>query len=308
MPSKEQPRFRRIEHIFWIILAANWSVATAKLIVGMMIGSAAMTADGAHSFSDGAGNLIGILGARIASRPKDPEHPYGRAKYETLASLGIAAMLLIVLYTIIQEAVARFRSPHSIETNVASFIVMLVTIVINIVVSTYEFRAGRKLQSATLTADALQTRSDIAVSLSVLGTLIGVRFGLLWLDPLATCVVALFIGRAAYQVVRAAVPALTDEARIDPKRVQEVALGVAGVRDCHMIRSRGREEDVFVDLHLLVDPQMSVGESHALASEVEKRIRETFEEVRDVVVHVEPDDHREPIAPMDEGQQPTSSA
>jgi cation diffusion facilitator family transporter len=175
MEKDSEERFRQIRRILVYILILNWGVAAAKLFYGWLTRSASMTADGFHSFSDGSSNIMGLLGIWVASRPIDESHPYGHKKYETLTSVGISGLLFLVCFNVLREGVLRFLHPVVPEVNVKSFLVMGVTLAVNIGVMVYELRRGRVLKSDILISDALHTRADILTSSSVIITLIGVK-------------------------------------------------------------------------------------------------------------------------------------
>ncbi|MDP2943591.1 MAG: cation diffusion facilitator family transporter, partial [Candidatus Omnitrophota bacterium] len=173
-------KYIQIRKILIWILALNWGVALAKIIYGHITNSLAMFADGLHSLSDGSSNIIGLIGISVAARPRDVGHPYGHRKYETLASMAIALVLFLIAFNVMKESVHRLFHRHLInpEANVFSFIVMGVTLSVNIGVMIYEYRKGRQLRSDFLVADSMHTFSDIFASLSVIVSLICVRMGI----------------------------------------------------------------------------------------------------------------------------------
>lgn len=282
-------QMRKVQRILWVILLFNIAVALAKVIYGYLSGSLSMTADGFHSFSDSGSNVIGLIGVWIASHPPDAEHPYGHKKFETYTTLGIAALLLFVAYEVVGGAIGRMRGagePPTVTTT--SFVVMLITLLINISVYLYENRLGRKLQSDFLISDSYHTRSDILVSLAVVAGLVGVKLGLPWLDWVLSLVIAVLIALSAWEIVRNSAQVLCDAAVLDPRVVVPLVMDIPGVEDVHMVRSRGRSDAVYVDLHLWVDPVMSVGEAHVLAHRAECKLKGKLPGVVDVLVHVEP--------------------
>ncbi|BAS27821.1 cation diffusion facilitator family transporter [Limnochorda pilosa] len=291
-----QAQMRAIRRVLWVVLLLNWAVASAKLLVGSWIRSASMVADGFHSFSDGASNVVGLVGVSMAAQPSDPEHPYGHKKFETFASLVIGFMLVFVLIEIVRSAAVRVLHPLHPEVSVASLVVMAVTMVVNAGVSTYERRAGRRLGSDVLISDSAHTASDVLVSVSVLGTLVAARLGYPRLDTFMTFVVAGFIGRAAWQILRHAFAVLGDTVALPEASLRQVVLEVEGVLACDQIRSRGRPDDIKVDAVIRVDPALDVDRAHAIADAVEARVRASFPGVTDVVVHVEPASGRLPLA------------
>jgi len=288
MEKDSEERFRQIRRILVYILILNWGVAAAKLIYGWLTRSASMTADGFHSFSDGSSNIIGLLGIWVASRPIDESHPYGHKKYETLTSVGISGFLFLVCFNVLREGVLRFLHPVVPEVNVKSFLVMGVTLAVNIGVMVYELRRGRVLKSDILISDALHTRADILTSSSVIVTLIGVKWGYPILDPISSLIIAVFIGYAAVGILRESSRVLSDGVAIQIEEIERVVRSIKGVKECHQIRSRGRADDIHIDLHVLVDPEMHVHRAHHLSYAIENKIKRDFRGVTDVVVHMEP--------------------
>jgi cation diffusion facilitator family transporter len=247
-----------------------------------------MTADGFHSFSDGASNLIGLFGIWIASRPIDRSHPYGHKKFETLTSVGISALLFLVCLNVVREGFLRLLHPVVPAVDINSFLVMGVTLGVNIVVMIYETRKGKALKSDILISDALHTRADIFTSCSVMATLVAVKLGYPVLDPIASLIIAIFIGYAAVHILQESSRVLSDGVAIRGEEIEKVVVSIKGVRECHKIRSRGRPDDIHIDLHVLVDPDMDVHKAHHLSYAIENKIKRDFLGVTDVVVHMEP--------------------
>lgn len=281
-------RYKEIKWILIWLMLANIVVTVAKAVVGYLTGSLGMVADAFHSLTDSANNVIGLVAIGMAGRPPDKDHPYGHAKYETLATVAVSALLLFAAYNIVKGAIDRFQHPASPEVNVFSFAVMFVTIAINIAVATYEFRAGKRLNSDFLIADSLHTRSDIFVSLSVIVTLGFIRLGYPIVDPIISLLIGAFIAKAGFDIIKRSSSALTDKAVLDPDGIWQVVLAIPGVKGCHSIRTRGTTDLVYVDLHVEVDPAMPTAEAHDLATNVEERVINQVPGVVDVVVHIEP--------------------
>lgn len=284
-------RLRAVRRVLWWVLFLNLAVAGAKLGYGLFIHSVSVTADGFHSMFDGTSNVLGLIGLGFAARPADKDHPYGHAKYETFASAAIGALLLFAAYEVGSGAIARLRAPGAgPSVDAVSFVVMLFTFAVNIIVTTAERRAGKRLTSDILIADASHTGSDLLVTLGVIVGLAAVRLGYPIADPIIALVVTGFIIATAFRVLSRASVTLADTARIEPARVSDVALGIEGVKGCHDVRSRGTESEAYVDLHIQVAPDTSLEQAHAIAERVEKAVAEEFAQVVDVIVHVEPYD------------------
>lgn len=272
------------------VLVLNILVAAAKLGYGLFSNSLSMTADGLNSLLDGASNVVGLIGLAIASRPPDPNHPYGHRRFETLTSLAIAVFMILALLEIVQQSIHRIQTGVRPEVTAISFAVMIVTLLVNILVTTWERRIGRRLRSSILLADARHTGSDIFVTLSVIAGLIAVRIGLGWADVVLALVVAGVISWGAWMIIREAALSLSDVAAASTARVEQAALGVSGVRGVHNIRTRGAEGVIWVDLHIQVDPEMHVDAAHEIASQVAERVEREVGLTADVTVHIEPAD------------------
>jgi cation diffusion facilitator family transporter len=284
-------RYKKINLILIWLLFANVAVCAAKGLVGYMTGSLGMIADAFHSLTDSTNNIIGLVAMKVASQPADEDHPYGHGKYETLATIAVSVLLLLAAYNIIKGAIDRFQHPVSPEVGIISFAVMFFTIAINIAVATYEYRAGKRLNSDFLIADSMHTRSDIFVSLSVIVTLFIVKFGGkigVYADPIISLVIGLFVAKAGIDIIRRSSSALTDKAILDPAEICGMVEAISGVQGCHKVRTRGTADMIYVDLHLEVMPKMTIDEAHELATLVENTLIKKVAGVIEVVVHMEP--------------------
>jgi cation diffusion facilitator family transporter len=278
----------RIARVLWAILWANVIVACAKLFYGWRSGAIALSADGVHSLLDASSNVIGLVGIAVARRPPDANHPYGHRKYETFAALGIVAMMLFGCREILSAALDRLHHPRVPEVSWVGFVLIAMTIAVNVGVVLVESREGRRLQSELLISDATHTGSDVVASLLVLVSFVMLRLGWAWADVAIAPVIVVLIAAAGFRLVRGTLSTLSDERRIDPEPVERVALEEPGVLEAHNVRSRGPDDDIHLDLHILDAPQTELAEAHALGHRVERRLRNRWPGVTDVVVHVEP--------------------
>ncbi|MHB8792400.1 MAG: cation diffusion facilitator family transporter [Thermoleophilia bacterium] len=288
---KSNDRYHQIRRVLIYVLVANVAVALGKGIVGWTNGSIGMVADAFHSLMDGSSNVIGLIGISLASRPRDEDHSYGHSKFETFASMGIVLLLLITAVQIGESVYGRLtaENPSPPEIGTLAFVVMGVTIAVNISVSLYERNQGKKLSSVFLVADSRHTMSDVFVSLSVIGSLVAVRLGYPALDAIVGGVIALVIAYAAFGIMKEASFVLLDKAVIDPKQIEQICLeGEEEILGCHKIRTRGSEAGYWIDLHLLVEPDITTRRSHDIASHVERRLKNFYGEQIDVIIHIEP--------------------
>jgi cation diffusion facilitator family transporter len=282
-------RYAAVSRVLVRVLVLNLAVALAKIIFGYSSGAISVLSDGFHSLTDGASNVIGLVGIYAARRPPDEDHPYGHRKYETVAAAGITIFLLLVMVEVLRNALAHLNgsaAPHAISP--ASFLVMIVTVAVNLFVIHYESREGERLASEILSADALHTRSDVWTSLTVIGALAGVQLGLPILDPLAALVVAGFIGHAGYEIARSTTRILSDQIVIAESDLEEVVRSVPGVLGCHHIRTRGTSDHVFLDLHVWLPAAMPLIEAHALSHDVKDRLIARYPQIADAIIHIEP--------------------
>ena len=173
--------------------------------------------------------------------------------------------------------------------DIRSFIIMLATLAINFAVMNYESKKGKALRSDILVSDALHTKSDILTSISVIIALIVIKLGFPILDPVATILIAFFIAHAGWEIIKRSSSVLCDSAAIlDVKKIEDIVLKIKGVQACHKIRTRGRPDDIYLDLHVQVSPNMHVENAHKISYAIEEAIGKAIPEVADVVVHIEP--------------------
>lgn len=285
----ENNSFYKIKKVLWMILVANLVVAALKILIGYSIRSASLTADGFHSLTDGSSNIVGLIGIHFASKPVDDDHPYGHGKFETLAGMFIALMLFMMGLKIIFNAISVLIKPVVPLVSAASLLVLLLTLCINIFVSVYEYRQGKKLGSSILVSDSLHTRSDVLVSIGVLFTLGCIKLGVPpIIDGFASLVVSGFVLHAAYEIFSETSSVLVDQAALDALKIREIILSFPQVYNVHKVRSRGSSHVIYIDLHILVEPDMSIESSHILMHQIEERLCEDFQKTIQAHIHLEP--------------------
>ena len=281
-------RAASVSTVLYRVLLLNFLVAAAKIALGLTTGAVSVLSDGFHSLTDTASNVVAIIGVRTASAPPDDDHPYGHRKFETMASMGILLLLLLVLREVVVAAWERFRTGGEPDITAPTFVVMGGTFVVNLGVVVYERRAGRRLHSEVLLADAHHTMSDLLTSATVIVALIGVRVGYAWLDPAAALVVAAFIGYACWEIFTSTTGILADRMVLPEDSIRRVVRGVPEVLGCHHIRTRGSADFVFLDLHLWMEASMPLEKAHSLSHEVKDRLMAAFPQIKDAVIHIEP--------------------
>lgn len=281
--------YNKVRKVLWNILFANLLVAFLKISLGLIMRSNSMTADGIHSLTDGSSNIVGLIGIYFASKPVDNEHPYGHKKYEMIAGMFIAVMLLLVGLKVMVEGITRLIYPVEPNITLPFILILIFTIVINIMVSTYENKKGHKLNSQILISDSIHTKSDILVSIGVLVTLLSIKLGLpSIIDSIASFVIAGLIFYSAYEIFKDNSNILIDTAIADTEQISQIAKSFESIKDIHNIRSRGTKNDMYIDMHVMTEPELSVEESHELVHQLEMKIKNEINENAQVIVHVEP--------------------
>lgn len=282
----QQQRHESIRRVVIAVLVLDLLMALGKGVYGYVTGSIAMISDGLHSTIHAAGGVVGLFGIHLAARPADASHPYGYDRYEPLAAMGIAALMMAAVWEILKEAWTRFHSHEVPRVTPLSFAIIIASILLTIGLSLWEGRRAKMLGSAVLQADAARLRSDTLVSGAVLASLLSARLGFPVIDPVASLIVALAIAWTSWSVVRGASYVLADGAAGNIEEIAKAACSVEGVRGCHSVRARGSGGLVRIDLHITVDPQMTVAQSHELAEQVERQIRMQVGGVIEVLIHV----------------------
>jgi cation diffusion facilitator family transporter len=285
-------RFDEVRRVLVRILFLNLAVAIAKIGYGHLSGSISILSDGFHSLTDGASNVVALVGLRLAKKPPDSNHPYGHRKFETLAAAAIALFLLVIVVEVAQAAFLRLRTGGAPSVTAGSFAVMFATLVINIAVVRAERRSAQRLSSELLLADARHTQSDVLTSLAVIAALAGAAIGYPILDPLAALVIIGFIGHAGFQIARDAARILSDAIVISEEDVRLVVLSVPQVVGCHQIRSRGSADHVFLDLHVWLDGATPLSEAHSVSHQVKDRLMARHPQIADAIIHIEPPPNR----------------
>jgi cation diffusion facilitator family transporter len=284
-----QGRFGAIARVLGRVLVLNLGVALAKIGFGYASGAVSILSDGFHSLIDASSNVVGLIGIRAASQPPDADHPYGHRKFETVASGAFVGFAALVMLEVLRNAFNHFagRAPAH-EITPASFVVMIVTVAVNLIVIWYESREAKKLSSEMLAADAMQTRADVWSSLAVIVALAGTRLGWPLLDPLGALVVAGFIGYGGWQIFHATTGILSDRVVMSDTDVENVVMSVPGVLGCHHIRSRGSEDHVFLDLHMWLPAEMPLVDAHYISHVVKDKLMARYPQIGDAIIHIEP--------------------
>jgi cation diffusion facilitator family transporter len=267
---------------------ANLAVVVAKLFVGLAARSLAVLGDATHSSVDALNNLLALIVVRVAAQAPDEDHPYGHGKFETLGALAIVVFLSVTCFELARGAVTRLLGPHTVPVvSDSQLMILLGGLGVNALVAWYEHRRGEELASELLLSDAAHTRSDVYITTGVLVGLLLSRQGLWWADPVLALGISALIVRVGYQITQRTVPILVDQRALPRAEIQSVAEAVGGVRGAYDIRSRGGGQARYAEVTISVDPTTNVAAAHAIADEVEQRLKRDLR-LDEVTVHVEP--------------------
>lgn len=270
--------------------AIDGGLGIGKIVVGQLAASHALVADGVHSLSDLATDIPVLVITRRARAAPDQDHPYGHGRFETLASLALGAVLLLVAGGLAQDSLLRLLDGTFSIPGAAAVVAALVSVAAKEWVFRYTRRAAEALGSSLLLANAWHSRSDALSSVAVLVGVLGAMAGLPWLDLAAAIVVALMIGWVGWELIRDAARELVDTGLPEDvlTEVAEAVRRVPGVLGVHHLRSRRMGTDVLVDLDVEVGGTLSVSEGHRIATAVSRGLVEQFPAINSVNVHVDP--------------------
>jgi cation diffusion facilitator family transporter len=292
MQNATQPTtHQQVERVFLITLALNLAVAFGKIFVGLWSGALSITADGFHSLTDGSSNVLALIANRIAHRPADEDHPYGHRRFETLGALAIGALLLLTAWEVVQGALERLQTGEGFEVTPLLFVVLISTLVVNVFVSRYQIREGKRLNSELLLADAANTSSDVFVTISVIVSMALVAlFGWVWVDTIAALVVVVMIARAGFKILRKTGSVLVDTAPYTPERLTEIVQTVPSVGQVVRTRSRGTTDAAQIDIDLRVAPETTAEHTEFITAAVRERLQQEISDNIEVEVHFLPNE------------------
>ncbi|CAC9434493.1 Cobalt-zinc-cadmium resistance protein [Bathymodiolus heckerae thiotrophic gill symbiont] len=275
-------------------------LAILKVIAGVLGNSGALIADGIHSFSDLLSDGIVLYAVKHAAEEADEEHPYGHKRFETVATLGLAIILAIVGVGVIFDAFERLNNPSVITHSTLLLSVAVLSIFSKEVLYWYTLKVAKTYKSDMLKANAWHHRSDALSSVVVFVGVLGSINGYPYLDGVAAIVVGLMVVYIAWELGVNATKELVDTS-INAEQVEQLkqAIGmISGVNNVHSLRTRKIGSAISADVHVQVDPFLSVSEGHIISVSVERAAKECLEELSDVTVHIDPEDD-ETVAPCE---------
>jgi cation diffusion facilitator family transporter len=289
-PKQRQQETNRIT--LWGV-AVNLVLAILKIAGGIIGQSQALLADGIHSLSDLASDAMVLLAVKHAGEDADEDHPYGHARYETLATVALGILLMTVAGGIAYDAVLRMGHPDEIAVPALfTLIIAAISIISNEGLYHATRAVANKIRSPLLQANAWHHRSDAVSSIVVLVGISATYIGYPLLDAIAAILVALMIAKIGLDLSRQSVQELVDTA-LEPEMVEQIKqtiLDIDDVRELHLLRTRRMGHNALVDVHIQVSPKLSVSEGHHITETVEQSLNDKFEEINDVTVHIDPED------------------
>jgi cation diffusion facilitator family transporter len=270
-------------------IVSNTSLIVMKLAVGLISGSVSIISEAIHSSMDLMAAIIAFFSVSVSDNPPDSRHPYGHGKVENISGVIEALLIFVAAIWIIIKAVKKLRGAEiELDSIGIGSLVMLVSAIVNTIVSRKLYKVARKTNSVALEADALHLKTDVYTSLGVaVGLGLIMVTGINWLDPVVAILVALFIIRESYILLKRAFMPLLDEAwEEDDIDDLEKVLNELNV-NYHELRTRVAGNYRFVDLHLDIPKNQSVENAHKYCDMIEEKLTTRFENLN-VTIHVEP--------------------
>lgn len=269
----------------------NLLLAVLKILIGKIGYSQALIADGVHSFTDLISDTLVYVAARASVQNPDKEHPYGHQRIDTITTIVIGLILFTVAALLLNEAILQLIHHTSQKPTMPVVAIAVVSIIVNEWLFRYSSSEGKKINSSLLITNAWHKRSDVFVSLIVLISVIGTILGWSWLDAIGAIIIAILIIKMAITMTWHAGQELIDHG-VDEKtlaEIQKTIKSVSGVVSTHQLRTRLHGNSIFVDLHVIVDPFISVSEGHHIGQEVHATLLKNVKNLNDVIVHVDPE-------------------
>lgn len=283
-------RYIQVRNATFIGGLANLLLAIIKIVFGTFGHSSALVADGIHSFSDLLTNFLVIFAAKYANQSADAEHPYGHARIETIASFLLAAFLIVVGGLIGWHGIGHiFQKEQNIVPDFYVVWLALFSVIVNEIIYRYTLAVGKRVKSDLLIANAIHSRSDAASSLIVLIGVIGSLAGYAYFDDIAAIIVAVLIIKMGYKIAWDNVKELMDTGLSTDEvyAIKKVIMEVPGVKAIHELRTRKMAGRGLLDVHIIVDPHITVSEGHHIAEQVMANLHKKIEILDDVTVHID---------------------
>jgi len=282
------------ESVAMLSVVSNTCLTVFKLIVGLLIGSVSVISEAIHSGVDLVAAVIAYFAVKTSGKPADTDHSYGHGKYENLSGTIEALLIFVAAGWIIFEAVHKLINPQPMETVGLGIIIMTISAIVNIIVSNRLFKVGKETDSLALQADAWHLKTDVYTSFGVAGGLLIFtichylfpQYNLYWIDPVVAILVACLIIKAAWDLTSESIGGL-----LDSSLPEDEMIIIKNVIDgfniaYHDLKTRKSGADRFIELHIVVDPNMKVCESHKLSDDIVDKISEHLKKCQ-ITIHVD---------------------
>jgi len=293
-PLSKQQRYQATKRVTIISIFSNCLLAIAQIFGGLLTHSQALIADGMHTLSDLFSDFIVLIAAKFASQDADETHPYGHGRFETVATVGLGLILAGTAIGIFLDAIHRLLNPERLlQPSALSLLFAGLAIITKEALYQYTLWVAKRINSDLLRANAWHHRSDAISSLIVLiGVFGAVLFNLAWLDAVAAIFVSLFIFKMGIKLALSSVNELVDSA-VDTETVNAIhqyLIQLDGIQNVHALRTRKMAGRIIADVHLQVNPLISVSEGHAIAERTFRQLKAEFKDLEDITIHIDPED------------------
>ena len=289
--DKQKIACRQIKSVTYLAIATNIVLFVFKILVGFLAGSIALVADGIHSLSDMTTDLAVLLGLYLGSKEPDQSHPYGHGRAETFSAGFIALFLVFVGSAMIYYATIDISKGGVTDFHIAVIIVAAVSIIVKELLYKVTKRVAIESHSPALYANAGHQRSDALSSVAVVIGFVSLKFGFVYGDQIAAIAVGLmiilFAIRRTGECLRELTESAVDQGTI--ARVKRIINANSSIRQWHKLRTRTVGREVFLDLHILVDPDLNIATAHEIAEGLEIALHEQIARPVNITVHIEPD-------------------
>ena len=273
-----------------ISIGANASLIAVKIFIAIITGSIAMLAEVFHSGLDLVASLLAFFGIKQASRESNHDYHYGHEKFENLSSLLQTMLIVITSVLVIYEAINRIIEPHPVDNVWVALIVMLITLVVDMIVSRYLHKVSGETNSSALEADAYHFTTDLWSAVAVIVGLVFSMFGYPVFDSIAALVVAAMMLWISWHLGAKSLDVIMDKSppRKTVNAIAAIIDTTEGVVNHHNLRARLMGSKIIVDVHVRVKPDLTVYEGHIISHDVKKRVMQSNKFVKDVTIHIEP--------------------
>src|SRR3990167_557924 len=292
-PMNNNTRYNQAKKATIVSAAINTLLGFMKIIVGFLGHSQALVADGVHSFSDLLSDALVLFAAKAGNKSPDADHPYGHRRIETLGSIIIALLLITVGLALIGNTIRLiWHHEHLPLPNLSVLLIAIVSVGANEWLYRYMLKIANTIQSSLLRSNAWHNRGDAFTSVLVFMSVLGQLLGIPYLDAIGAILISLVIinigGRMAWQGIRELIDTAVNPEEL--KKMDATIRKVSGVVDVHQLRTRFLGGNIYVDVHVLVDPMISVSEGHYISDQVFLALQQQHPNVTDTTVHVDPED------------------